>query len=89
MGPEAIQQYINSDEVIKRLAAAQGIDVLNLVKSVQEVQQEQQQAMDEAASMEAIKNSPQMLQAQTQAAQAGMQAPPPEQQQQQQAPPQQ
>ena len=45
--------------------------------------------MDEAASMEAIKNSPQMLQAQTQAAQAGMQAPPPEQQQQQQAPPQQ
>ena len=90
MGPEAIQQYINSDEVIKRLAAAQGIDVLNLVKSVQEVQQEQQQAMDEAASMEAIKNSPQMLQAQTQAAQAGMQAPPPEQQQQQQqVPPQQ
>jgi hypothetical protein len=90
MGPEAIQQYINSDEVIKRLAAAQGIDVLNLVKSVQEVQQEQQQAMDEAASMEAIKNSPQMLQAQTQAAQAGLQAPPPEQQQQQQqAPPQQ
>ena len=90
MGPEAIQQYINSDEVIKRLAAAQGIDVLNLVKSVQEVQQEQQQAMDDAASMEAIKNTPQMLQAQTQAAQAGMQAPPPpEQQQQQQVPPQQ
>ena len=39
MGPEAIQQYINPDEVIKRLAAAQGIDVLNLVKSVQEIEQ--------------------------------------------------
>ena len=44
MGPEAITTYINPDEVIKRLAAAQGIDVLNLVKSVEERQQEQQQA---------------------------------------------
>ena len=72
MGPEAIQQYINPDEVIKRLAAAQGIDVLNLVKSVQEVQQEQQQAIDQEASMEAVKNTPQMVQASTQAAQAMM-----------------
>ncbi|BCV04376.1 MAG: hypothetical protein CM15mV84_470 [uncultured marine virus] len=32
MGPEAIGQYINPEEVVKRLAAAQGIDVLNLVK---------------------------------------------------------
>jgi uncharacterized membrane protein YccC len=50
MGPEAMMQYINPEEAIKRLAAAQGIDVLNLVKSMQEVQQErsgaQQQAMD-------------------------------------------
>ena len=44
MGPEAIAQYINPTEVVKRLAAAQGIDVLNLVKSVQELQQEQQAA---------------------------------------------
>ena len=72
MGPEAIQQYINPNEVIKRLAAAQGIDVLNLVKSVQEVQQEQQQAIDQEASMEAVKNTPQMVQASTQAAQAMM-----------------
>ena len=87
MGPEAIQQYINSEEVIKRLAAAQGIDVLNLVKSMQEVQQEKQQNLDQAAQMEAVKNTPQMLQAQTQAAEAGLQAPPPEQQQQEQQPP--
>jgi hypothetical protein len=45
MGPEALAKYINSDEVIKRLAAAQGIDVLNLVKSVGEMQQEQMQNM--------------------------------------------
>lgn len=44
MGPEAIAQYINPTEVVKRLAAAQGIDVLNLVKSVQEIQGEQQAA---------------------------------------------
>jgi hypothetical protein len=50
LGPEAIANFINTDEVIKRLAASQGIDVLNLVRSMQEVQQEQamqqQQAMD-------------------------------------------
>ena len=46
MGPESISQYVNPDEVIKRLAAAQGIDTLNLVKSQQELQAEQQQAQD-------------------------------------------
>ena len=51
MGPEAIGTYINSEEVIKRLAAAQGIDVLNLVKSMQEVQQEQQSQMQAQAQM--------------------------------------
>jgi len=39
MGPEAVGSYINQDEFIKRLAAAQGIDVLNLVKGQEEVQQ--------------------------------------------------
>ena len=43
MGPEALQSLLNPDEAIKRLAAAQGIDVLNLVKSMEEKQQEQQQ----------------------------------------------
>ena len=64
MGPEAIQQYINPEEVVKRLAAAQGIDVLNLVKSMEEVQQMRQQDMQQQAEMEAVKNSPQMVQAQ-------------------------
>jgi len=45
MGPEALAKYINSDEVIKRLAAAQGIDVLNLVKSVADMKQEQMENM--------------------------------------------
>ena len=47
MGPEALQSLLNPDEAIKRLAAAQGIDVLNLVKSMEEKQQEQQQAQQQ------------------------------------------
>jgi len=61
MGPEAIAQYINPEELIKRLAAAQGIDVLNLVKSVQELQQEQQQQVQQQAEMEAVKATPAMM----------------------------
>ena len=63
MGPEAIQQYINPDEVIKRLAAAQGIDVLNLVKSMEERQQEEQQAQEQAMQMEQMKQEPNMAKA--------------------------
>ena len=48
MGPEAVQKFINPEEVIKRLAASQGIDVLNLVRSMQEIQGEQQQAQQMA-----------------------------------------
>ena len=44
MGPQALAQYMNPDEAIKRLAAAQGIDILNLVKSMDERNAEQQQA---------------------------------------------
>ena len=47
MGPDAMMQYINADEAIKRLAAAQGIDVLNLVKTQQQIAQEHQQAQQQ------------------------------------------
>ena len=63
MGPEAIGQYINPEEVVKRLAAAQGIDVLNLVRSMEEIQQEEQQAMQQQAEMEAIKATPALMKA--------------------------
>ena len=63
MGPEAIAQYINPEELIKRLAAAQGIDVLNLVKSMQDIQGEQQQAQQMQAQQEAVKNAPAMMSA--------------------------
>jgi hypothetical protein len=63
MGPEAIATYINPEEVVKRLAAAQGIDVLNLVKSMQEVNEEQQQAAAQQAEMEAVKQTPNLMKA--------------------------
>ena len=42
-GSEAIMQYIQPNEYIRRLAAAGGIDVLNLVKTQQQLDQEKQQ----------------------------------------------
>ena len=44
LGPEALMKFIDPSEAIKRLAAAQGIDVLNLVKTEEQLQQEMQQA---------------------------------------------
>ena len=61
MGPDAIATYINPEEVVKRLAAAQGIDVLNLVKSMQEVQEEQQQAADQQQQLEETKQTANLL----------------------------
>ena len=43
MGPEALMKFIDPSEYIKRLAAAQGIDVLNLVKTENQLQAEAQQ----------------------------------------------
>jgi len=63
MGPEAIATYVNPEEVIKRLAAAQGIDVLNLVKTVQEVQDQQAQAMEQQQQMELTKQVGQLASA--------------------------
>lgn len=53
LGPEALMKFINPSEAIKRLAAAQGIDYLNLVKSDKEIQQEtaQQQEMAQQQSL--------------------------------------
>tara|TARA_R100000781_G_scaffold13926_1_gene11863 strand:+ start:385 stop:1980 length:1596 start_codon:yes stop_codon:yes gene_type:complete len=53
MGPEALMKFIDPSEYIKRLAAAQGIDVLNLVKTEQQLQAEMQQQA-EAQSQQAM-----------------------------------
>ena len=43
MGPEAMAQYVNPGEFIKRLAAASGIDAVGLVKSAEDMKAEQQE----------------------------------------------
>ena len=57
LGPEAIGRFLNSDEYIKRLAAAQGIDYLNLIKTQEQMQQEAQQQEQQARNMEVLKQS--------------------------------
>jgi len=61
LGPEALMQYINADEAIKRLAAAQGIDVLNLVKSMEQIQQEQMDAAQAQEDQLMMQQAGQML----------------------------
>jgi len=63
LGPEALMQYINADEAIKRLAAAQGIDVLNLVKSMEQIQQEQADAAQQQEDMMMAQQAGQLLKA--------------------------
>ena len=47
----------------KRLAAAQGIDVLNLVKSMQEIQEEQQEVAAQQQQLEETKQTANLLKA--------------------------
>ena len=58
---EPENQHISAEEVIKRLAAAQGIDVLNLVKSMEERNEESQQQQEAQQGMELTKQAGQLL----------------------------
>lgn len=54
LGPEVLMKYVNTDEAIKRLATAQGIDILNLIKPQQEQQAEQQQALQQQKELSLV-----------------------------------
>jgi hypothetical protein len=60
LGPEALMQYLNPLEAIKRLAAAQGIDVLNLVKTEQQLAEEQQAAQQQATQQSLVDQAGQL-----------------------------
>lgn len=47
LGPEMMAKFINPEEAIKRLAAAQGIDTIKLVKTAEEMVAEKQQAQQQ------------------------------------------
>ena len=61
MGPEALMRFIDPSEYIKRLAAAQGIDVLNLVKTEQQLQAEMQQQAEAQAQQAMVGQMGQMI----------------------------
>ena len=54
VGPEALMKFINPLEAIKRLAAAQGIDVLNLVKTPEQLTEDKEQMMQEKTNMSLV-----------------------------------
>ena len=61
MGPEALARYIDPGEAIKRLAAAQGIDVLNLVKTKEQLAQEMQQKQQMMAQQSLVNQAGQII----------------------------
>ena len=60
VGPEMMIKYLDPGEYVKRLAAAQGIDALNLVKSPETMAQEKQQQMQEMQQAELTKQAGQL-----------------------------
>jgi hypothetical protein len=57
LGPEALQTFVNPSELITRLAYSMGIDVLGLVKTEDELAQEQEAAA-QAAQQQQLMQSP-------------------------------
>tara|TARA_Y100000401_G_scaffold87611_1_gene73090 strand:+ start:679 stop:2307 length:1629 start_codon:yes stop_codon:yes gene_type:complete len=61
MGPETVSKFISVDEYIKRLAAAQGIDYLNLVKSVSDVEDEMAAQQQQATQQSLVDQASQFM----------------------------
>jgi hypothetical protein len=79
--PDAIPQYIQPGELIRRLAGSLGIDTLNLVKTDEQIAQEQQQAQEQALMQQAMQspmNDPSKIAQAAQVAQSGMESANPE-----------
>ena len=60
LGPEALIKFIDPSEAIKRLAAAQGIDVLNLVRTGDQLSQMKQEQVSERANQSLIDQAGQL-----------------------------
>ena len=60
LGAEALLRFINPSEAIKRLAASQGIDILNLVKTEQQLAQEMQQAQQQQVGQALVEQTGQL-----------------------------
>jgi len=60
LGPEALLKFIDPSEAIKRLAAAQGIDVLNLVRTAEQLEQMKQMTQQEVAQKSLVDQAGQL-----------------------------
>ena len=60
MGPEIMAKFLDPGEYVKRLAASSGIDVLNLVKTPETMQQEKQQQMQEMQQQALVEQAGQL-----------------------------
>jgi hypothetical protein len=60
MGPEAMAQYLNPREILKRLAAASGIDALNLIKDPATMEQEANQMKQDMAQQSLMNQAGQL-----------------------------
>ena len=63
MGPEIMAKFLDPGEYVKRLAAAQGIDVLNLVKTPETMAQEKQAQEQQMQQQEMLKQAGQFANA--------------------------
>ena len=82
LGPEALMRYLNPEEAIKRLAAAQGIDVLNLIKTQEQMAEEKEEQMSNQQNQTLLEQAGQfanskMADSQNLQGMQGEQAPPP------------
>ena len=60
LGPEALVKYIDPSEAIKRLAAAQGIDVLNLVRTAEQLEQMKQMTVQDKTNQSLVDQAGQL-----------------------------
>ena len=60
LGAEALVKFIDPSEAIKRLAAAQGIDVLNLIRTPEQLEQMKQMRQAEAAQQSLVNQTGQL-----------------------------
>ena len=60
MGPEIMAKFLDPGEYVKRLAAAQGIDALNLIKTPETMEADKQQMMQEMQQQELLKQAGQL-----------------------------
>ena len=60
LGPEALVKFVNPAEAITRLAAAQGIDILNLVRTPEQLEEMKQQQMAQMQQQELVKQTGQL-----------------------------